>query len=174
MHLKRHIDRVLEEERTSQTPAFPLRTRAVGKTLGDVVLVFFRRNTSKHVSVIVTDQVDMFAKTLRRRWFQRTYIEQFFRCSTHTLNIQSTKSTNAFEFDRKVSLNVLKVLMCQTFTTCCRDHLALLHSWSFEKIRTHAMYDQVDQAFLEEILLSNTAMLLAQIWLKMEMVWKKC
>ncbi len=154
MNLKQHIDRFLEEERTSQTPVFPLRKRAVGKTLGEVVLLFFRLNNSKKISVIVTDKLEIFAKTLRRRWFQRTYIEQFFRFSKHTLNIQSTKSTNAAEFDRKVSLNFLKVLVCQTFTTFCRDHFALLHSWSFEKIRTHAIYDQVDQAFLEEILLN--------------------
>jgi hypothetical protein len=154
MNLKQHIDRFLEEERTSQTPVFPFRTRAVGNTLGEVVLLFFQLNTSTKISVIVTDQLDIFAKTLRRRWFQRTYIEQFFRFSKHTLNIQSTKSTNASEFDRKVSLNFLKVLVCQTFTTCCRDHFAILHSWSFEKIRTHAIYDQVDQTFLEEILLN--------------------
>ncbi len=36
MNLKRHIDRFLEEERTSQTPVFPLRKRAVGNTLGVV------------------------------------------------------------------------------------------------------------------------------------------
>ena len=154
MNLKQHIERVLEDERTSQTPVFPLRKRAVGKTLGEVVLLFFRLNTSPKISVIVTDQLEIFAKTLRRRWFQRTYIEQFFRCSKHTLNIQSTKSTTASEFDRKISLNFLKVLVCQTFTTCCRDHFVLLHAWSFEKIRTHAIYDQVDQTFLEELLLT--------------------
>lgn len=154
MNLTRHMDRFLEEERTSQTPVFPLRKRAVGNTLGEVVLLLFRLNNSTKIRVIVTDQLEIFAKTLRRRWFQRTYSEQFFRCSKHTLNIQSTKSTHASEFDRKVSLNFLKGLVCQTFTTFCRDHFALLHFWSFEKIRMHAISDQVDQTFLEEILLN--------------------
>lgn len=153
MNLKKHIDRFLEEERTSDSPVFPLRKRAVGNTLGEVVLLFFRYNTSHKVSVIVTDQRDIFAKTLRRRWFQRTYIEQFFRFSKHTLNIQSTKSTNASEFDRNVSLNFLKVLVCQTFTAFCREQFPALQHWSFEKIRRHAIYDHVDQAFLENILL---------------------
>ncbi len=152
MNLKRHIDRFLEAERTSQTPVFPLRKRAVGNTLGDVVLLFFRLTNSKKVSVIVTDQRDIFAKTLRRRWFQRTYIEQFFRFSKHLLKIQSTKATNASEFDRKVSLNFLKVLVCQTFTEFCREQFSGLQHWSFEKIRMHAIYDQVEQTFLEQIL----------------------
>lgn len=153
MSLKQHIDRLLEEERTSQTPVFPIRKRAVGNTLGEVVLLFFRFNTSTKVSVIVTNQLDIFAKTLRRRWFQRTLIEQFFRFSKHTLVIQTTKSTDASEFDRKVSVNFLKVLVCQTFTAWCRIQFPSLHSWSFEKIRTHAIYDQVDQTFLDDLLL---------------------
>jgi hypothetical protein len=139
MSLKQHIDRFLEDERDSEAPVFPLRKRAVGNTLGEVVLLFFRLNTSTKVSVIVTDQLTISAKTLRRRWFQRTYIEQFFRFSKHTLNIQSTKATNAVEFDRKVSLNFLKVLVCQTFTACCRHHVPLCQTWSFEKIRMHTV-----------------------------------
>lgn len=152
MSLQRHIDRFLEDERTRQTSVFPLRKRAVGKTLGDVVLLFFRFNTSPKVTVIVTDHLDMFAKTLRRRWFQRTSIEQFFRFSKHILNIPANKSTNAAEFDRKVSVNFLKVLVCQTFTAFCRHHAQLCRTWSFEKIRRHAIYDQVDQTWLEQIL----------------------
>jgi len=152
MNLKKHIEQFLEEERTSEEPIFPLRKRAVGNKLGEVVLVFFRLNTSKKVSVIVTDTLDIFAKTLRRRWFQRTYIEQFFRFSKHILKIQSNKSTNAPEFDRKASLNFLKVLVCQAFTVFCRDHFQLFRTWSFEKIRMHVIYDQVEQTFLENIL----------------------
>lgn len=152
MNLKKHIDRFLEEERTSDEPIFPLRKRAVGNTLGEVVLLFFRLNNSQKVSVIVTDKLDIFAKTLRRRWFQRTYIEQFFRFSKHTLHIQSSKSTNAHEFDRKASVNFLKVLVCQTFTYFCREHFQLCRTWSFEKIRAHVIYDQVDQTSLENIL----------------------
>ena len=152
MNLKQHIVRFLEEEQTSDVPIFPLRKRAVGNTLGDVVLLFFRLNNSKKVSVIVTDNLEIFAKTLRRRWFQRTYIEQFFRFSKHTLKIQSTKSTNAHEFDQKASLNFLKVLVCQAFTGFCREHFRLLKTWSFEKIRRHTIYDHVEQTFLEHLL----------------------
>ncbi len=152
MSLKKHIDRFLEEERTHDASLFPLRKRAVGNTLGDVVLLFFRLNTSSKISVIVTDQLDIFAKTLRRRWFQRTYIEQFFRFSKHTLAIQSSKSTTAEGFDQKASVNFLKVLVCQTFTSFCREQSPCCQTWSFEKIRRHLIYDHIDQTFLEHVL----------------------
>jgi hypothetical protein len=152
MSVKQHIDRFLAEERPHQEALFPLRKRAIGNTLGEVVLLFFRLKNSKNISVIVTDHLEIFAKTLRRRWFQRTYIEQFFRFSKHILNIQSNKSTTSTEFDRNVSVNFLKVLVCQTFTAFCRATFPVLHGWSFEHIRTHAIYDQVEQTFLEQIL----------------------
>lgn len=152
MSLNQHSDRLLEEERTSQTSVLPLRKRAVGHPLGEVVLLFFRYHARTTVSVIVTDQLDIFAKTLRRRWFQRTESEQFFRFSTHTLVIQAAQSTDASEFDRKVAVNFLNVLVCQTVTAWCRIQFPFLHTWSFEKIRTHAMYDQVDQTFLDDLL----------------------
>ncbi len=152
MSLNKHIARLLEEEQARNEPVFPLRKRAIGNTLGDVVLLFFRFASSQKVSVIVTDKLDIFATTLRRRWFQRTYIEQFFRFSKHTLNIQSSKSTNAAEFDQKASINFLKVLVCQTFTNFCREQSSCCQTWSFEKIRTHLIYDQIEQTFLKNIL----------------------
>lgn len=152
MNLSQHIERFLEDEHTSQTPVFPLRKRAVGNTLGEVVLLFFRLTNSTKVTVIVTDHRDIFAKTLRRHWFQRTAIEQFFRFSKHILNIPSTKATTVSEFDRKMSLNFLKVVVCQAFTAFCRVQFAPLHAWSFEQIRRHAIYDQIDQTWLEQIL----------------------
>lgn len=152
MNLSHHIDRFLAEERTRPNAVFPLRKRAVGNTLGEVVLLFFRLKNSSTVSVIVTDHLSIFAKTLRRRWFQRTAIEQFFRFSKHTLNIQSTKAATAATVERKMALNFLKVSVCQAFTTFCRAQYASLHTWSFERIRRHAIYDQVEQTFLEQIL----------------------
>lgn len=65
-----------------------------------VVLVAFRLNGSKRVSIIYTTSTDEKAKTLRRHWFQRTYIEQFFKILKHVLKIQEnrTKTKNAMTF----------------------------------------------------------------------------
>ena len=65
-----------------------------------VVLVAFRLNGSKRVSIIYTTSTDEKAKTLRRHWFQRTYIEQFFKILKHVLKIQEnrTKTKDAMSF----------------------------------------------------------------------------
>ena len=63
-------------------------------------MLFFRLNGSKKVSVIYSISKHIFAKTLRRHWFQRTYIEQFFKMLKHVLQIQEarTKDKKGFEF----------------------------------------------------------------------------
>ncbi|WP_157558275.1 hypothetical protein [Microscilla marina] len=65
-----------------------------------VTLLFFRLNGSKKVSVIYSTSKHIFAKTLRRHWFQRTYIEQFFKLLKHVLQIGEarTKDKKGFEF----------------------------------------------------------------------------
>jgi hypothetical protein len=65
-----------------------------------VTLLAFRLNGSKKVSVIYTTTKDEKAKTLRRHWFQRTYIEQFFKILKHVLEIQEsrTRDKDGFSF----------------------------------------------------------------------------
>jgi hypothetical protein len=76
-----------------------------------VVLVAFRLNGSKKVSIIYTTSTDEKAKTLRRHClprnlggFQRTYNEQFFKLLKHVLKIQenrtNTKDAMSFKFLR--------------------------------------------------------------------------
>lgn len=69
-----------------------------------VILLAFRLNGSKKVSIIYTTAKDIHAKTLRRHWFQRTYIEQFFKIMKHMLKIQESrtrdKDTFTFKFLR--------------------------------------------------------------------------
>lgn len=80
---------------------FTYRARATYRSKGmDVVLLFFRLNGSKKISVVYTTDKTMHAKTIRRHWFQRTYIEQFFRWLKHVLKIQqaTTKTKHQFEF----------------------------------------------------------------------------
>jgi hypothetical protein len=151
-NLRAHIKEYLKEEEKSDTPILPLRKRAKCNVLGEVVVLFFRYNGKKKVNVIVTTKLDIFAKTLRHRWFQRTYIEQFFRFSKHTLKIQETKSTDKKEFEKKLSINFLKAIVCQEFTQFCRKNYKILDNFSFHKIRKNLIRGQIDQVFLESIL----------------------
>ncbi len=67
----------------------------------EVTLLAFRLNGSKKVSVIYCTSKTIFAKTLRRHWFQRTYIEQFFKILKHMLHIQESRTRNKDEFTFK-------------------------------------------------------------------------
>lgn len=89
--------------KTNNKEPFVYRTTAYYKCLGqDVVLLLFRLNGSKKVSVIYTTNMNTMAVTLRRNWFQRTYIEQFFKILKHVLKIQEARTCNKRDFDFKL------------------------------------------------------------------------
>lgn len=67
-----------------------------------VTLLAFRLNGSKKVSIIYSTEKSIFAKTLRRHWFQRTYIEQFFKLLKHVLKIQEPRVKTKNEFHTKL------------------------------------------------------------------------
>ncbi len=150
-NLATYIKKLETNEFAGEINTFPYRKKAFRKGFGDVVLLFFRLEKGTKINVIMTTQLDIKAKTLRRRWFQRTYIEQFFRFSKHTLKIQETKAKNVNEFVRKVALNFLKVMVCQIFTQICRKKYRLLKNWSFHKIRSHIKYHMIYPELLENI-----------------------
>ena len=68
----------------------------------DVILLIFRLNGSKKVTAIYTTDKYIFAKTLRRHWFQRTYIEQFFKILKHVLKIQEARTSKKKDFEIKL------------------------------------------------------------------------
>lgn len=68
----------------------------------EVTLLAFRLNGSKKVSIIYSTSKNIFAKTLRRHWFQRTYIEQFFKLLKHVLKIQESRVKTKQEFQTKL------------------------------------------------------------------------
>ena len=68
----------------------------------EVTLLAFRLNGSKKVSIIYSTSKNIFAKTLRRHWFQRTYIEQFFKLLKHVLKIQEARVKTKQEFQTKL------------------------------------------------------------------------
>ena len=86
-----------------QQTAFVLRQRASYCAQNqDVTLLAFRLNGSKKVSVIYSTDKCIFAKTLRRHWFQRTYIEQFFKTLKHVLQISEARVRTKDDFECKL------------------------------------------------------------------------
>lgn len=68
----------------------------------EVTLLIFRLKGSKKVTAIYTPDKHIFAKTLRRHWFQRTYIEQFFKTLKHVLKIQEARINKKDDFEIKL------------------------------------------------------------------------
>lgn len=143
-------------ERGEQAPPFVLRVKAYYRAMGrDVILVFFRINNSKKVSVVFTTHLSAKAKTIRRRFFQRVKIEQFFRFVKHTLKIQQSTSKNFLGFLKKAALFFLKALFCQLFTKKTRKRSKKLKLLGFERIRRLITYN-LDNKPLEELISNGT------------------
>lgn len=83
---------------------FVMRVRATyhSKNNQEIVLLFFRLKDSKKVSVIYSTHTHIFACTLRRHWFNRTYIEQFFKLLKHVLKIQEARTNTKIDFEIKL------------------------------------------------------------------------
>lgn len=87
----------------AQKTAFTLRKRATHCAQNqELTLLAFRLNGSGKVSVIYSTDKDIFAKTLRRHWFQRTYVEQFFKMLKHVLQISESRIRTKGEFECKL------------------------------------------------------------------------
>jgi hypothetical protein len=67
-----------------------------------VTLLAFRLNGSNKVSIIYSTDKNIHAKTLRRHWFQRTYIEQFFKLLKHIFRIQDARVKTKKAFHTKL------------------------------------------------------------------------
>lgn len=99
---KQHQDSEKELIKEEKTP-FVHRFRASYVSQNkEVTFLAFRLNGSKKISVIYCPDKDIFAKTLRRHWFNRTYIEQFFKWLKHVLKIQEARTKNKDEFENKL------------------------------------------------------------------------
>ena len=128
---------------------FTFRVRANFKSQNrEVVLLFFRLNNSQKVTVIFCQQIAVMGKTLRRRFFQRTKIELFFRFLKDTLKIQKSKTERFGDFTKKLSLYLLKAMVCLQFVQYCRTKKRF-KGWAFSKLRHHIIYQQVDMDLLK-------------------------
>jgi hypothetical protein len=87
----------------AQKTAFVFRQRATYCAQNqELTLLAFRLNGSQKVSVIYSTDKLIFAKTLRRHWFQRTYIEQFFKMLKHVLQISEARVRTKADFEAKL------------------------------------------------------------------------
>lgn len=117
----------------------------------EVVLLFFRLNGSNKVTVIFCSDLEVMKKTLRRRFFQRTKIELFFRFLKETLKIQKSKSERYGDFVKKLSLCILKAVFCLRLQKFFRKKRKF-KGWSFYKIRQHIIYQEVDKTILTDLI----------------------
>jgi hypothetical protein len=101
----------------------------------ELIILIFRFKKSQKVSVIYTTDLNIKAKTLRHRWFQRTHIEQFFRILKDTLKIQLSKSTDKNGFVKKFCIKLFQALHIQLFRNYCRKRFRYFRKMAFPTIR---------------------------------------
>jgi len=161
MNPKTFIEKVYigeEEKFKKENPGktFLMRRRAYFHAQDrEVILLFFRLNGSKNVSVVFCTDLSIKAKTLRRRFFQRTKIELFFRFLKDTLKIQKSKSTDYKSFIKKLSLFIFKAIICLQFEKYCRKKFRCFKGWAFTKLRHHLVYQDIDKTLLENIIITK-------------------
>ena len=99
---KEHQDLEKELSQEEKTPFVHRFKASYVSQNKEVTFLAFRLNGSKKISVIYCPNKNIFAKTLRRHWFNRTYIEQFFKWLKHVLKIQEARTKNRQEFENKL------------------------------------------------------------------------
>ena len=123
---------------------FTLRMRLFYRYLGkNVTVLLFRFNNSKTVSIIFSTDKDIKAITLRRRFFQRTQIEQFFRMVKHTLRIAQSNTWDTSSFRKKIALFFLKAIFAFSFRNFCRTRFKCFKNWGFHKLRRDIIYQNI-------------------------------
>lgn len=117
----------------------------------EVVLLIFRLANSKKVSVIYTPDLNIKAKTLRHHWFQRTYIEQFFRFCKHTLKIAASTYSNVDDFIRKICIFFLKAIFALQIRNACRKRKGMKNI-TFGTIRLLVSKNKIRHNYLLRLL----------------------
>ena len=101
----------------------------------EVTLLAFRLNGSKKVSIIYSTDKNIFAKTLRRHWFQRTYIEQFFKLLKHVLQIQEARTSTKNDFESKLWRFSFIALQAQKIVQFLRKRIKNFDKYGFISIQ---------------------------------------
>lgn len=118
----------------------------------DVTILAFRLDNSNKISAIFTPNKNIFAKTLRRHWFARTQIEQFFRFVKHFMRIQDAKTTEKHHFECKVLRFAFIALHLQQLIQILRKKRLIPKHAAFGYLRNLLLrstfvYDQLNALF---------------------------
>lgn len=108
----------------------------------EVTLLAFRLNGSKKVSIIYSTEKSIFAKTLRRHWFHRTYIEQFFKLLKHVLKIQEPRVKTKNEFHVKLLRFAFIAFHAQKLIKFIRSQFKPFDKFGFITIQRRLIKDQ--------------------------------
>lgn len=107
----------------------------------EVVFIIFRLKGSKKVSIVFCLDLDSKAKTIRRHWFARTSIEQFFRLMKTTLRIQESVSKGYEGFVKKFSMTCLKACFVLQMRNRVRKKIKGMKNATWATIRRLLAYD---------------------------------
>lgn len=111
-----------------------------------VTWLAFRLNGSNKVTLIYTTDKNIKGITLRRHWFARTYIEQFFKILKHTMKIQNSITTSKHKFELKLLRFAFVALHIQLLVKTIKRKLPKYKKRGFGFIR---MFIQSDKTILD-------------------------
>ena len=107
----------------------------------EVTFIVFRLKGSNKVSVVFCFDTHAMAKTIRRHWFARTSIEQFFRLMKTTLRIQESVSNGYGGFIKKFSMTCLKACFILQIRNRVRSKIRGMKKVTWVNIRRALAYD---------------------------------
>lgn len=149
--LKKEEEYYKKNDKETSRP-FTMRVKGFYKCRNkEVVFLFFRLKDSKKVSIIYTTDLNIKEKTLRRHWFQRTHIEQFFRFCKHTLKIQESTYSTLDDFIRKVCLFFIKAIFVTKIKNECRKRKGLKNI-TFGTIRLIVSKNKIRENYILKLL----------------------
>lgn len=107
----------------------------------EVIFIVFRLKGSKKISIVFCFDIHAQAKTIRRHWFARTSIEQFFRLMKTTLRIQESVSNSYEKFMKKFSMTCLKACFILQIRNRVRRTIKGMKKATWANIRRGLAYD---------------------------------
>jgi hypothetical protein len=116
----------------------------------EVTLLFFRYNKSKNVSVVYSTDLLIKEKTIRRNWFQRTYIEQYFKIIKHVLQIQQTRPQSKSRFEINLCMYMFLALQVQCLTKWIRKECDIYERKGFVNLRHTLMNSPWIKSYLSQ------------------------
>ena len=124
----------------------------------EVVLLFFRLNKSNKVSVIYTTNLNIKEKSLRRHWFDRTYIEQFFKLLKHSMKIQNTIVKTREAFENKLYIFMFIGFYLQFFVRYIRTQFdfGLKRKIGLEALKKQLIFNRDVSIILDDLLQTKT------------------